>query len=142
MVQKNQPSYDIAGHETLAETPELRMVVLTLAVGQEVPWHWHSNVADRFFCMEGPMVVETRAPREIFELHPGGTCVVPAKRAHRVTGKNGGPFKFERAAGRGRPMISIRSAVKGGRSITSGARPGPTFHRGARFIARTSIERS
>ena len=94
MEQKNQPSYEIAGHETLAETPELRMVVLTLAAGQEVPWHWHSNVADRFFCMEGPMVVETRAPREIFELQPGGTCVVPAKRAHRVTGKNGGPCKF------------------------------------------------
>jgi quercetin dioxygenase-like cupin family protein len=94
MEQKNQPSYEIAGHETLAETPELRMVVLTLAAGQEVPWHWHSNVADRFFCMEGPMVVETRAPREIFELAPGGTCVVPARRAHRVTGKNGGPCKF------------------------------------------------
>jgi hypothetical protein len=44
--------------------------------------------------LEGPMVVETRAPREIFELRPGGTCVVPAKRAHRVTGKNGGPCKF------------------------------------------------
>jgi quercetin dioxygenase-like cupin family protein len=90
----SQPSYEIAGHEVLAETPELRMVVLTLAAGQEVPWHWHSNVADRFFCMEGPMVVETRAPREIFELDPGGTCIVPAKRAHRVTGKNGGPCKF------------------------------------------------
>ena len=40
------------------------------------------------------MVVETRAPRELFELQPGGTCVVPAKRAHRVTGKDGGPCKF------------------------------------------------
>ena len=92
--QISQPSYEIAGHEILAETPELRMVVLTLAAGQEVPWHWHSNLADSFFCMEGPMVVETRAPREIFELAAGGTCIVRARRAHRVTGKSGGPCKF------------------------------------------------
>ncbi len=40
------------------------------------------------------MVIETRAPREVVELRPGETHVVPAKRAHRVTGKNGGPCKF------------------------------------------------
>lgn len=87
-------SYEVADYATLAETPELRMVVLTLAAGQEVPWHWHSNVTDTFFCMAGPMVVETRAPREVFELSSGETCAVPAKRAHRVSGKNGGPCKF------------------------------------------------
>lgn len=86
--------YEVADREIVAETAELRMVVLTLAQGQEVPWHWHSNVSDHFFCMRGPMVVETRAPREIFELNAGDTCVVPAKRAHRVMGKNEGPCKF------------------------------------------------
>src|SRR5579885_2345457 len=70
------------------------MAVLTLAAGQEVPWHWHSNVSDTFFCMKGPMVIETRAPREVVELRPGETHVVPAKRAHRVAGKNDGPCKF------------------------------------------------
>lgn len=94
MNSKRRPPYEVADYELLAETPELRMVVLTLAQGQEVPWHWHSNTIDRFFCMQGPMVVETRAPKETFELNPGETCAVPAKRAHRVTGKNGGPCKF------------------------------------------------
>jgi quercetin dioxygenase-like cupin family protein len=89
-----QGNYTVEKREMLAETPDLRMVVLTLAPGQEVPWHWHSNVSDTFFCMEGPMVVETRAPRERFELAPGETCVVPAKRAHRVSGRDGGRCKF------------------------------------------------
>jgi quercetin dioxygenase-like cupin family protein len=88
------PSYDVADYEILAETPDLRMVVVTLAEGQEVPWHWHSNVTDQFFCMKGPMVVETRVPREVIELNAGDTWAVPAKRAHHVTGKNGGPCKF------------------------------------------------
>jgi len=95
-------SYEVAGYETWAETPELRMVVLTLAAGQEVPWHWHSNVSDTFFCMQGPMVIETRAPRAAVELKPGDTHVVPAKRAHRVTGKDMGPCKFGVLQGIGR----------------------------------------
>jgi quercetin dioxygenase-like cupin family protein len=89
-----RPSYPVVDYEMPAETPDLRMVVITLGAGQEVPWHWHTNIADMFFCMQGPMTIETRAPREVFELSPGETCTVPAKRAHRVTGKNDGPCKF------------------------------------------------
>ncbi len=94
MAPAKRPAYEVAGYEVLAETPELRMVVLTLAAGQEVPWHWHSNCTDTFFCMQGPMVVETLAPRQLFEIGPGETCAVPARRAHRVAGRNGGPCKF------------------------------------------------
>jgi hypothetical protein len=79
--RSQRPSYPVADYEALPETPELRMVMLTLATGQEVPWHWHSQVADRFFCLKGPMVVETRVPREVFELEAGDSCLVPAKRA-------------------------------------------------------------
>jgi len=86
--------YAVVDYEVFAETPELRMVAITLGPGQEVPWHWHTNVSDRFFCLAGPMVIETRAPRDVFELKAGETCVVPARRAHRVTGKDNGPCKF------------------------------------------------
>jgi mannose-6-phosphate isomerase-like protein (cupin superfamily) len=47
------------------------------------------------------MVVETRAPREVWELQPGETCRVPPRRAHRVTGKNSGPCKFAVLQGTG-----------------------------------------
>lgn len=87
-------TYPVEKREMIAETPDLRMVILTLGPGQEVPWHWHTNITDTFFCLEGPMVIETRAPRERFELVPGGTCAVPAKRAHRVTPKEGGRCRF------------------------------------------------
>jgi quercetin dioxygenase-like cupin family protein len=93
-VTESEPRYTVAGREMVAVTPDLRMVVLTLAAGQEVPWHWHSSVSDHFICLEGPMVVEMRAPRERFELNPGERCTVPARRAHHVTGKAGGACKF------------------------------------------------
>jgi quercetin dioxygenase-like cupin family protein len=95
-------AYEVEARETIAETPELRMTVLTLGPGHEVPWHWHSNVTDTFFCMEGPMVVETRAPNARFELMPGQTCAVSARRAHRVSGKDGGRCKFALLQGVGR----------------------------------------
>jgi quercetin dioxygenase-like cupin family protein len=94
MTATAEPSYAVAEREIVAETAGLRMTVLTLARGQEVPWHWHSEVADHVICLEGPMVLETRAPHERFELAPGERCTVPARRAHRVGGKDGGPCKF------------------------------------------------
>jgi len=43
----------------------------------------------RFFCLEGPMVVETRAPRTLNELKTGESCSVAPKTAHHVHGKGG-----------------------------------------------------
>ena len=94
MAGTREPTYAIEKREILAETPELRVTILTLATGQEVPWHWHSNVNDTCICLEGTVVMETRAPRARFELSPGQMCSVPPKRAHRVAGKDGSRCKF------------------------------------------------
>ena len=57
-----------------------------------MPWHFHSEVTDTFFCVQGPMVIETR-PGEL-ALSPGEMETGPARRAHRVSGKDGGPCRF------------------------------------------------
>lgn len=84
----------IAGRETMMEGADMRAVVLTLAAGECVPWHYHSTITDAFVCLEGPMVVETRAPRATYMLHPGERCSVPPKTAHFVHGQDDGPCKF------------------------------------------------
>jgi quercetin dioxygenase-like cupin family protein len=85
---------DIAEFEVAMEGQDMRAVVLTLAAGQCVPWHYHSDITDSFICLEGPMLIETRAPRAMHVLHPGQRCVVPPKTAHYVHGKDDGPCKF------------------------------------------------
>ena len=87
-------SYAIAGRQIVAEGADLRVQVLTLAAGQCVPWHYHSEISDHFVCLEGPMIVETRAPRAAHRLQPGQRCHVPPKTAHYVHGSDGGPCKF------------------------------------------------
>jgi mannose-6-phosphate isomerase-like protein (cupin superfamily) len=94
MEDRNRGRYTIKGRETVAEGADLRVSILTLDAGECVPWHCHTEVADDFVCMEGPMVVETRAPRGEHVLQPGQRCTVPPKTAHYVHGLNGGPCKF------------------------------------------------
>ena len=87
-------NYELSGREIVAEGADLRAQVLTLAAGQSVPWHYHSAITDSFVCLEGPMVVETRAPRNTYRLLPGQRCAVPPMTAHYVHGEDGGACKF------------------------------------------------
>jgi quercetin dioxygenase-like cupin family protein len=91
---RSRGNYEIAGREIVAEGADVRVQVLTLDAGQCVPWHYHTEVADNFVCLEGPMVVETRAPRALHVLKPGERCAVPPKTAHTVRGQGDGPCKF------------------------------------------------
>ena len=82
------------GRELVAEGTDLRVQVLTLASRQCVPWHYHTEISDSFVSLEGPVVVETRAPRHVYRLAPGERCAVPPKTAHYVHGEADGPCKF------------------------------------------------
>ena len=81
--------YSIADHDIVAEADGMRVQVMTIGAGEEVPWHYHTVVTDVFVGLEGTVVIETRAPRSRRELEPGNHCVVPPMTAHRVSGKDG-----------------------------------------------------
>lgn len=91
---KTEGVYATTQRETIAEAPNLRVRLLALGEGHCVPWHFHNNITDTFFCMEGPMQVTTRNPEEVHVLEPGGTFAVAPGVAHLVTGINDGPCKF------------------------------------------------
>ncbi len=80
--------YTVEHTEIVVETADLRMVRITLGTGQSVPWHWHTEVTDRFVCLRGSLCVETRAPWASHDLAPGEECTVAPKIAH--TARNAG----------------------------------------------------
>ena len=84
----------IAGYERVMEGADMRASVLTFAAGECVPWHFHSTITDSSVCLEGPMEVETRAPRAVHRLVSGQRCEVAPKTAHTVRGADGGPCRF------------------------------------------------
>jgi quercetin dioxygenase-like cupin family protein len=101
MENRNRGDYVIKGRELVAEGADLRVTILILDAGEYVPWHWHSEISDDIVCLEGPMVVETRAPRHEYLLQPGQRCTVPPKTAHHVHGQDGGPCRFLNVQGVG-----------------------------------------
>ena len=94
MADPDARPYVIEHREVVARTDTLRVSILTLAPGQEVPWHYHSEVTDTFYCLEGILSVETRAPNAHHLLEVGESCAVPPMTAHRVTGRDGSRARF------------------------------------------------
>jgi len=94
MTEPKDLPYTIQRRQEVARAEGLRVQILTLGLGEEIPWHSHSIIDDDFFCMDGPMVVETRKPDGAERLVPGQTFKVPVGRPHRVTGEGGGPCRF------------------------------------------------
>ena len=80
--------------EMIMETADMRARILSLAAGQHVPWHYHSTITDVIICLEGPMVVETRAPRARHQLQATEQCTVPPMTAHYVHGLDDGPCRY------------------------------------------------
>ena len=94
MAEPDGRPYVVERRELIAETSTLRVSILTLAAGQEVPWHYHSRVTDTFYCLEGTLSVETRSPDARHLLNIGESCAVPRMTAHRVTGQEDGRARF------------------------------------------------
>ena len=71
--------------KVLVQTADVRIVEYTLKPGERHPWHYHSRVSDRFYCLEGFIAVNSRTSPKQLLLRPGQSCEVSPKTAHRVS---------------------------------------------------------
>ncbi len=67
--------------------------------GESIPWHHHSQVTDRFFCLQGSVQVETRAASHL--LAQGDTVTVEPPNEHQVRNVSGETCRFLRVQGVG-----------------------------------------
>ena len=58
---------------------------MQLSPTQTVPWHFHTNIADTFYVLEGEMRLFLQNPKEEVRLKPGETYTAVAQRPHLVT---------------------------------------------------------
>ena len=80
--------YEVERRARHAERPGFRINELQLSPTQKVPWHYHTNVQDTFYVIEGRIRVFLREPKEEARLGPGETYCVRPGRPHLVA--NGG----------------------------------------------------
>ena len=79
-----KPQYTIAGKQSIAQTQDLRVTVMTLNPGQEIPRHSHTQVKDTTFCLKGQVEVSLGQPEETLILNQGEWIEIAPGRAHRV----------------------------------------------------------
>jgi quercetin dioxygenase-like cupin family protein len=80
--------YEVERRAEHAARPGFRITELQISRTQKVPWHYHSNIRDTFYVLEGSLRIFLRDPKEEVRLGPGETYSVPPHRPHLVT--NGG----------------------------------------------------
>jgi quercetin dioxygenase-like cupin family protein len=76
--------YEVERRARHAEREGFRISELQISPTQKVPWHFHSNVQDTFYVLEGAIRVFVREPKEDVTLTPGQTYTVKAGRPHLV----------------------------------------------------------
>ena len=77
--------YEVERRARHAERNGFRINELQISPTQKVPWHYHSNVGDTFYVLEGRIRVFMRDPKQDVTLGPGETFSIPPRRPHLVT---------------------------------------------------------
>ena len=80
--------YEVERRAEHAARPGFRITELQISPKQKVPWHYHSNVQDTFYVLQGSLRIFLQDPKEEVRLAPGETFTARARRPHLVT--NGG----------------------------------------------------
>ena len=80
--------YEVEYRAQHAARPGFRIQELRLSKTQKVPWHYHNNVQDTFYVLEGQLRIFLQDPKEEVRLTSGQTFTARPKRPHLVT--NGG----------------------------------------------------
>lgn len=83
------PHYEVQKISTVVAGAGFQVREFTVAPGEEVPWHYHSEVTDWCYCLEGVISAETRdrsAADKITALNltPGQSCRIEKGTVHRL----------------------------------------------------------
>jgi quercetin dioxygenase-like cupin family protein len=114
--EEQQTNYAVKNVETVAAGKNIQVRVFTLAPGEVIPWHSHSEIADHFFVLEGELTVETRAPDDSRALGIGERYQINAGRAHQTSNRGTRDCRFLIVQGVGRYDFLKSPAIVGSRA--------------------------
>jgi len=77
--------YEVERRARYAVRPGFHISELQLSPTQTVPWHFHTNISDTFYVLEGEMRLFLQKPKQEVRLRPGECFVATAGRPHLVT---------------------------------------------------------
>src|SRR3954469_9079936 len=78
-------NYEVERRSYHAVRPGFRIAEMQIGPTQTIPWHYHSEVQDTFYVINGKIRIFARAPAEEVTLTAGQTGAVRPRRPHLVT---------------------------------------------------------
>jgi len=78
----------------IVQTADVRVRQMFLDVGEEVPWHYHTQVVDTMYCLQGEMKLELRNPQELRLMRIGEGCEISVGRPHRISVPGDAPVSY------------------------------------------------
>jgi quercetin dioxygenase-like cupin family protein len=108
--QQKITNYTVKNVETVAAGTDVQARLFTLAPGEVIPWHSHSEIADHFFVLDGELTVETRAPDDYRTLGIGERYQINAGHAHQTSNRGTRDCRTD-CPGRGEIRLSQVPAI-------------------------------
>jgi quercetin dioxygenase-like cupin family protein len=90
----NQPSYTVKDVELVMAGPQVQARVFTLAPGDSIPWHYHSESTDHYFVLRGTLTIKTRDPDSEREFEIGNRHRIMPGTAHLLSNRGAMDCQF------------------------------------------------
>lgn len=87
-------NYQVKNVEPVMIGTDVRARLFTLAPGEMIPWHFHSEAADHYFVLQGELTVSTRLPEESHAVGPGDDYRLAPGRPHLIANRSAADCRF------------------------------------------------
>jgi len=83
----SKANYSVKNIEVIAKGVDVQARIFTLAPGEAIPWHRHSESTDHYFVLRGTLTINTRNPDDEHMFEIGGRYKITPGTAHLISNK-------------------------------------------------------
>ena len=85
-----KPNYSVKNIEPVVIGTDVQARIFTLAPGEFIPWHRHSESTDHYFVLRGTLSINTRDPNDERTLEMGDRYKITAGTSHLIANRGNG----------------------------------------------------
>jgi quercetin dioxygenase-like cupin family protein len=82
-----KPDYAVKNIEPVVVGTDVQARIFTLAPGESIPWHRHSESTDHYFVLRGTLTVDTRNPDDEHSLDMGSRYKINPGTSHLISNR-------------------------------------------------------
>jgi quercetin dioxygenase-like cupin family protein len=95
-------NYEVKNVEPVVVSNDVQVRLFTLAHGDVIPWHYHSESTDHYFVLQGTLTIETRGPDNRCVLPVGDRYKILPGITHRISNEMASECQFVLVQGVGK----------------------------------------